>query len=138
MENVQLKRYSVYREDEILALYKAMGWKNYYENPQMLKESYEHSLYILGAYAGEKLIGIIRVVGDGHSIIYIQDILVLLEHQRKGIGRQLLQRVLEKYSNVYQKVLLTDNQPKTVPFYESMGFWTADKLGCVGFVCYTV
>lgn len=86
----------------------------------------------------EELVGIIRVVGDGHSIIYIQDILVLPAYQRKGIGRLLLKNVLEKYSQVYQKVLLTDDQPKTKQFYESMGFRTADKFGCVGFVSYTV
>lgn len=138
MENVRLRQYSEYKDSEILALYKAVGWKNYYENPQMLKEAYEHSLYILGAYAEKELVGIIRVVGDGHSIIYIQDILVLPAYQRKGIGRLLLKNVLEKYSQVYQKVLLTDDQPKTVQFYESMGFQTADKFGCVGLVSYTV
>ena len=138
MEHVQLRQYLEYKDSEILALYKAVGWKNYYENPQMLKEAYEHSLYILGAYSEEELVGIIRVVGDGYSIIYIQDILVLPDYQRKGIGRLLLKNVLEKYSQVYQKVLLTDDQPKTKQFYESMGFQTADKFGCVGFVSYTV
>lgn len=138
MNKVQIKQYLVYEESEILALYKAVGWKNYYENPNMLKQAYNSSLCILGAYLDNNLVGIIRVVGDGCSIIYIQDIIVSPIHQRKGIGSLLLNTIIERYGDVYQKVLLTDNQPKTVKFYESMGFNSVDKYGCIGFINYTI
>lgn len=134
MDNIRIQQYLEYNESEIIALYTSVGWKNYYENQQMLKQSYEHSLYVLGAYINDNLIGIIRVVGDGYSIIYIQDIIVLPIYQQKGIGSLLLKSILEKYTDVYQKVLLTDNQPKTIKFYESIGFKSADKFGCIGFI----
>ena len=38
----------------------------------------------------------VRVVGDGASVILIQDLLVHPEYQRKGIGDQLMRAVLEK------------------------------------------
>ena len=56
----------------------------------MLEHAFEHSLRILGAHDGEKLVGIIRAVGDGYSVLFIQDILVLPEYQRKGIGNRLM------------------------------------------------
>ena len=69
-----------YNEEEILSLYKSVGWINYTDNPKMLEDAYANSLRILGAYENEKLLGIIRVVGDGHSVVFIQDILVILNN----------------------------------------------------------
>lgn len=112
-----IKEYNEYHEQEILNLYKSVGWVNYVNHPEMLKNAYESSLKILGAYNGEKLLGIIRVVGDGYSIIYIQDIIVLPEYQHQGIGTALINKMTEIYKNVYQKVLLTDDTDKTIQFY---------------------
>ena len=117
---MKLKQITNININDILNLYIDADWKNYINNIDMLTNAYNNSLYILGAYDNNKLVGIIRVVGDGYSIIYIQDIIVLNKYQRKGIGTKLIQNVLEKYKNVYQKVLLTDNQPKTVNFYKSL------------------
>lgn len=136
--NMIIKPYLNYCEAEIIALYKAVGWKNYYEKPEMLKEAYLHSLCALGAFNNGTLAGIIRVVGDGVSIIYIQDIIVAPSYQRQGIGSMLVKSVLNQYTYVYQKVLMTDNQAATVNFYKSLGFDTADRFGCIGFIHFTV
>lgn len=132
--NIVIKEYTEYKADEILNVYQSVGWINYTNQPDMLKKAYESSLKILGAYDGEKLVGIIRVVGDGCSIIYIQDILIRSEYQRKGIGNQLIREILKEYSNVYQKVLLTDNQPDTIAFYKSVGFTMDSDIGVVAFM----
>ena len=90
-----VKEYSTYNEEEILNLYQSVGWLNYVNQPEMLKNAYANSLKIFGAYENEKLLGSIRVVGDGHSIVFIQDIVVLPEYQRHGIGTALLKKVLD-------------------------------------------
>ena len=129
-----IKEYSIYNEGEILNLYDSVGWSNYTSNPSMLKNAYKHSLKILGAYDADKLVGIIRVVGDGYSIVYIQDIIVLPEYQRKGIGTALLQAILDRYHHVRQIELATDNTEKTIAFYKSMGFKEMSEIGCCGFM----
>ena len=63
-----IKEYLIYQEAEILNLYDRVGWTNYTSNPSMLANAYQHSLKIWGAYDGEKLVDIIRVVGDGYSM----------------------------------------------------------------------
>ena len=88
----------------------------------------------MGAYENEKLLGIIRTVGEGCSIVYIQDILVLPEYQRQGIGKALLNEILEIYKNVYQKVLLTDNTERTISFYKSLGFTMDTDMECRAFM----
>ena len=129
-----IKPYSHYLETEIVPLYKAVGWSNYYEHPEMIERAYDGSLCILAAYEDEKLVGIIRAVGDGHSILFIQDILVYPEYQRKGIGTALMNALLEKYQKVYQIELATDNTEKTIAFYKSLGFYPLHEIGCCGFL----
>lgn len=131
-----IKEYTTYNETEILNLYKSVGWTNYTNNPQMLKDAYANSLKTLGAYENEKLIGIIRVVGDGYSIVFIQDLLVYPEYQRQGIGTALLKQILQNYKHVYQKHLLTENTEKTIQFYQSLGFTMDTDMECRAFSKY--
>ncbi len=128
-----IKEYKNYNEQEILDLYQSVGWINYTENPDMLANAYRNSLKVYGAYQGEKLLGIIRVVGDGYSVIFIQDILIYPQFQHKGIGTALLRRILEEYKNVYQMHLLTDYTNQTVGFYKSLGFNMDTDINCRAF-----
>ena len=131
---MEIREYQNYNEEEILRLYTAVGWTAYTQDPSALRRGYEHSLLVLGAYEGDELLGIIRAVGDGATIVFVQDILVYPEQQRKGVGSALLQAVLDRYSAVRQIELVTDNTEKTVAFYKSMGFSELSELGCRGFM----
>ena len=131
---ITIKEYTEYNADEIIGLYKSVGWCSYTNRPKMLEHAFEHSLKILGAYNEKKLIGIIRAVGDGFSVLFIQDILVHPEYQRKGIGTKLLKSMLSFYPEVYQTQLVTDKTEKTVGFYKSCGFLPYSEIGCEGFI----
>ena len=99
-----------------------------------LAQGYRNSLLILAAYEGDRLAGMIRAVGDGYTIVFIQDILVDPEYQRKGIGTALLKAVLGRYPEVRQIELATDNTLETAAFYRSLGFCEFSELGCRGFM----
>ena len=116
------------------SLYNSAGWSAYTENPEKLRRAFENSLCDLSAFSGEKLVGIIRAVGDGITILFIQDILARPEYQRKGIGKGLLQAMLKRYSDVCQTELLTDDGSDAVKFYGAMGFEKAKRMGCCAFV----
>ena len=121
--------------EDVLPLYEAVGWTNYTTKPEMLKAAFENSLHVLAAFNEEGiLVGVLRAVGDGVSILFIQDILVTPEYQHQGIGTKLLQQTLEKFKNVYQIQLSTDNSMKTISFYESNGFTSLTSLNCVSFI----
>ena len=126
--------YKQYIEQEILHLYASVGWTAYTDHPELLRKGFENSMLTLAAYEDEQLLGIIRTVGDGHTIVFVQDILVFPEHQRKGVGSALLQAILDRYSHVRQIELATDNTPKTIAFYKSMGFRELSEIGCCGFM----
>ena len=80
---MEIKEYTNYNEQEIIGLYSAVGWTAYTDDPESLRKGYENSLLVLGAYEGEKLMGIIRVVGDGATIVFVQDILVFPEYRSR-------------------------------------------------------
>ena len=134
VKDVEIKEYKEYNEEEIARLYTAVGWTAYTDNMSVLREGFKNSMLVLAAYDGEELLGVIRTVGDGATIIFVQDILVFPDKQRQGIGTALLMAILERYPNVRQIELATDNTPKTKAFYKSMGFKEMSEIGCCGFM----
>lgn len=131
---MEIREYREYREEELLSLYASVGWTAYTQHPETLRAGFANSLFTLGAYDGQTLLGIIRTVGDGHTIALIQDILVFPEHQRKGIGSKLMRAVLERFRNVRQIELATDDIPANIAFYESLGFRKMSEIGCYAFI----
>lgn len=119
---------------EALPLYESVGWVNYTKNPDMLELSLRHSLAVLSFRSEGKLLGLLRAVGDGHSVLYVQDLLVLPEVQRMGIGKALVKELDKLYPNVYQKVLMTDDTPENARFYEGCGFLSASGMRCAAYV----
>lgn len=133
---MEIRNYSTYNEKEILKVYSSVGWTAYTDDPQALKQGFQNSLLVLAAYEREELLGIIRAVGDGVTIVFIQDLLVFPEKQRKGVGTALVKAVLKRYPTVRQIELTTDQSPETAAFYESLGFSEFAKIGCRGFMKY--
>mgnify|MGYP005625463141 FL=1 len=118
----------------LFELYNDAGWSAYTKDIDKLENAIKASLYVRIAIKDEKLIGLIRVIGDGLTIIYIQDILVLEKFRRMKIGTMLITKTLQKFKDVRQKVLLTDDNTNTRLFYESLGFDSCEKLGLVSFI----
>ena len=131
----QIREYVCYEQDEVLALYESVGWTGYTCRFEIMECAFARSLKIYGAYVQNKLVGLIRAVGDGLTIVYIQDLLVHPSYQRMGIGKALMGRILDDYKNVYQKVLTTDDTEKTLAFYHHMGMKVDHEIGCRVFMC---
>lgn len=129
MTAFHIRPYEHYCTEEILPLYEAVGWTNYTQRPDMLRDAFAGSRDVLAAYDGTQLVGILRAVGDGASILYVQDILVQPRWQRRGVGSALMQALLARWPQIYQTMLCTDDTPKTVSFYESLDLRTCGPWG---------
>lgn len=123
----------VISQEQLLELYGSVGWTAYTDQLALLQQAVANSLKVISLWQGEKLCGLIRVVGDGLTIIYIQDILVNPSFQKQGLGSQLMTKIFEAYPEVRQKVLLTEETPGTRRFYESLGFNSCDDGNVVAF-----
>ena len=120
--------------DDVLHLYQAVGWTNYTNLPQMLAQALTHSLAIYLARDGEKIVGLVRLIGDGFSSVFVQDLIVLPTYQRQGIGSTLMKQALSDYKDTYQIQLATEESEKTLGFYRSLGFETLSSFQCTGMI----
>ena len=120
--------------DDVLHLYQAVGWTNYTNQPQMLEQALSHSLTTYLARDGEEIVGLVRLVGDGFSSVFVQDLIVLPSYQRQGIGSNLMKEALADYKDAYQIQLSTEQTEKNLGFYHSLGFETLSTYDCTGMI----
>lgn len=119
---------------ELLDLYNSVGWSSYTQNPERMVPMVENSWLVWTAYDDGALVGLIRVVGDGLTIAYIQDLLIAPEYQRRGIASELLSRVVESVSEIRQVFISTDSQAgnqHVIDFYLSRGFADITEQECI-------
>ena len=131
---ISVRKQDVVKLEDVLHLYQAVGWTNYTNQPQMLEQALPHSLVVYLAFDGEKIVGLIRLVGDGFSSVFVQDLIVLPSYQRQGIGSALMKEALEDYKDAYQVQLVTEQTEKNVGFYRSIGFETLSTYDCIGMI----
>ena len=129
---ITIKKQEIVKLEDVLHLYQAVGWTNYTHQPEMLEQSLAHSLAIYVARDDEEIIGLVRLVGDGFSSVFVQDLIVLPSYQRQGIGSSLMKEALEDYKDAYQVQLVTGQTERTLGFYRSMGFEILSTYNCIG------
>ena len=99
-----------------------------------MSRALERSLFLLGAFEEETLVGFIRCVGDGEHILYVQDLLVSAACRRQGIGQTLLRWTMERYSGVRMFTLVTDASDRNSnAFYTAMGLRPYSEAGIAGY-----
>jgi GNAT superfamily N-acetyltransferase len=134
MNNIIIKEDIIPEVEELLNLYNDVQWLAYTDDSARLKNAMDNSLKVWTCWDDDKLVGLARVVGDGYTIIYIQDILVLESYQGQGIGSKFLKLILEMYKSVRQIVLMTDETEKTIKFYQKNGLVNASDYKIVTFM----
>ena len=131
---ITIKKQEIVKLEDVLHLYQAVGWTNYTNQPQMLEQALPHSLAVYLAFDGEKIVGLIRLVGDGFSSVFVQDLIVLPSYQRQGIGSSLMKEALGNFKEAYQVQLATEETETNVGFYRSMGFEILSTYDCTGMI----
>ena len=95
-ESIEVRFVKSWPEDEIVALYRAGDWWKDHYDPEGLRPMMEGSFAFVVAVDGNtgRAVGMGRLVSDGFSDAYVQDLVVLAEHRGKGIGRQILKALV--------------------------------------------
>ena len=131
---ITIRRQEIVKLEDVLHLYQTVSWTNYTHQPQMLEKALSNSLAIYLALDGDAVVGLVRLVGDGFSSIFVQDLLVLPTYQRQGIGSALMKKALGNFKDAYQVQLVTEQTEKTLGFYRSLGFKTLSTYDCTGMI----
>jgi len=88
--------------------------------PDKLAVAMNNSGTVFTAWHGDKLVGLVNALDDKIMTAYVHYLLVHPDYQGKGIGKELIRMIREKYTNYLRIVLVTDN--KEIGFYEHCGF----------------
>ena len=122
--HIEIKFVDNWAKDEIVELYKAGGWWKDSYDPSGIKSLMEGSFAfaVVVDKNSNKAIGMGRIISDGVSDAYIQDLVVLPEYRDQGIGKKLVNALLEHcLSKGFLWVGLI-SEPGQEEFYSSLGF----------------
>ncbi|MBP5567858.1 MAG: GNAT family N-acetyltransferase [Treponema sp.] len=113
-----------FTEEEYLDFRGGAGWTMV--KPERVKELIKHSAFMVSAKVDGKTVGISRALFDYGYAVYISDVIVKPEYQGKGIGRKLVNYIIEKAKSYlapddYLMFVLVAAVGKS-GFYEKLGF----------------
>lgn len=118
--------------DNVVELLKAtsLGVRRPIQDRNAIANMIQHGNLTVTAWDGQLLVGIARSLTDFSFVAYMSDLAVRESHQRRGIGRELIQRTRAELGPATKLVLLA--APAAVDYYPQLGFtqhpsaWTLD------------
>jgi len=124
IENIEIKIVEKWPAEDVVKLYKAGGWwKEEYDESGILpliKGSFAFAVAVNNKT--NETIGMARVLSDGVSDAYIQDVVVLPEYRKQGVGKNLVLKLVDfcKKRKVFWIGLISE--PGQEDFYKKLGF----------------
>ena len=111
-------------ENDLRDLFLSVEWSSGHY-PQKLAVAMKNSGTVLTAWDEKRLVGLINALDDGSMTAYIHYLLINPGYQGRGIGKELVRRMKERYKEYLRIVLIAyDNE---IGFYENCGFEARDR-----------
>lgn len=124
MEKIEYEVVTSAPLEAVVALYQAGGW--WQEAPEwraiipaMIRGSF---CFMVARNPEGQIVGMGRAISDGVSDAYIQDVVVLTDYRKKGIGGELVKRIAEYCVAHRIGWVGLIAEPGTEPFYKALGF----------------
>jgi GNAT superfamily N-acetyltransferase len=86
--------------------------------PAQYRISHENSAAVIFVFDGDRIIGNGRLLSDGVCNAYLVDIWTASDHRRRGIGGEIVRRLVATVPGQHVGLFTDDMQP----FYRSLGF----------------
>ncbi len=108
-----------FQSQQVESLFLSVGWSSG-KYPEKLTVALKNSDSVISAWDNGELIGLVNALSDKIMTVYFHYLLVKPEYQSKGIGKNLMERMLTKYQSYERKALIAYGGE--VGFYEKCGF----------------
>lgn len=112
-----------FSKKELQELFLSVEWSSGHY-PDKLVVAMKNFKTVYTAWDNDKLIGLICAMDDGIMTAYIHYLLVNPSYQNLGIGKQLVEKMKDKYKDYLRIVIVAYNDE--IGFYQSCGFKKAD------------
>jgi len=124
VETITLRKPTADQIRQIEDLYRAQKWwqANDDECPQLVPRLISGSHCFVAAFEGEEIVGMGRVISDGVSDAYIQDVAVRRDRRHRGIGRKILQALLQQLHDDGIRWIGLIAEPGSYNLYRQAGF----------------
>lgn len=110
-------------EKAFFELFKTTRWNVQYQlDSNQLFQALKNSWYLVSVYESDKLIGFGRIICDGIIHALILDLIVHPSYQNKGIGCQVLEKLVEKCKQYQIRDIQLFSAKGYTSFYEKRGF----------------
>ena len=87
--------------EEYLELRKLVGWRLF--PLEEAKNCVERAYMVLCVRDDERAIGVVRLSWDGGYVAFISDVIVIPEYQGQGIGKKLVEAVINRMKKLVQE-----------------------------------
>ena len=107
--------------DAVIELYRAstLGERRPIDQPERMAAMLRNANLVITAWSGKQMVGISRALSDFQFVTYLSDLAVRVSHQKRGIGKELIQRTR---SAAPQAMLLLLAAPAATGYYPHIGF----------------
>ena len=111
-------------QERLVDLFKSVEWEsaNY---PAQLVQARKNYGSVFSAWDNDKCVGLVASMDDSIMVAYVHYVLVNPQYQKYGIGKKLMQMMLEHYKDYHKVCLIGVNT--AVGFYEHLGFEVNEK-----------
>jgi aralkylamine N-acetyltransferase len=123
-EEIVVRLVRSWKNNEIAELYRAGGWWKEEYDPAALGSLIRGSFSFAVAVDTKtgRAIGMGRVLSDGVSDGYIQDLVVLPDYRDRGIGREIVSALVRRCTQSGITWIALIAEPDTETFYLPLGF----------------
>ncbi|MBI3726461.1 GNAT family N-acetyltransferase [bacterium] len=111
--------------EKLSALLAAVGWHDRARDLDRLARSVEGSRWVVTAWEGARLVGFCRAFTDGAFTAYVGLAAVLPDYQRRGIGREMVRRLMEGHDRI---AFVLHARAEVQPFYRKLGYQDAPDM----------
>ena len=122
---IEYKSIQDFESKDLQDLFLSVEWSSGHY-PEKLVVAMKNSGAVFTAWDDNKLIGLVNALDDGIMTAYVHYLLINPAYQGKGVGKELVRLISEKYINYLRIVLIAYN--KEIEFYQSCGFETGEEV----------